>query len=776
MKKIYFILCAILLFGSKAFATQDLPEDGGTYVIYNYDNDFKHILKVNEDNPTAVQTLLWWNVSPEVWGSGDTDEARKNYILEHASDFYHFKLEAVTDAGGNPLENRFYIQTKGGYLSNSGEFNYSASIAPEATADTEKLYVEAKTATSADDLEEYVLIQSPRYFSEGKALGRFNDNGFSFDANADRTRAYWKLAKIPEYTVTLPSVTGATLAPVADGNTVFIARSFEFTLALEAGYDQSTVVVTATRAGGSPETLTLADGKYTITDVRTNVEVSVSGVEPNQSSSTLIWKGTASGDERNWGNAANWEPAQAPTLSSDVTIAKNANNNYPILTTATTVNSITFEAGAELGGQKHLTATEGATITYTISNGRWNLLSLPIAVDNLDPFYTEDNIGPASYFRRFTPSGGSAGWTYITNLNTSFGIGEPFAFYYYPTHEPFQITGQLASADVAKSLSYGSDTGSPFTLVGNPFMNSIDFSKLDDEIGSTFYIVNTDGYLAGWDSGLGASVGVAGLEDAIIAPLQSFIVENETEGHSLNFGIDHPTLHATGQGTLKAAAAPVNLLGITASNEAGSVRTVIAQRNEEKISHKLFNGVSNLPDIYTLSGSTPAIVNTVNTDNITIPLALSTSYAGEITFSFAGMDNYDAHIVWVDKAGETLDLSRLASKTYTFNYAPAIVDGKAVAAENRFEIQLTPAVSTGITNSDVASQVVVSAKNKTIRVTSPASDPIQQVSVYNAQGQLVSANSAINAASYTLNTNETGVYIVKVITAKGVNNVKLINK
>ncbi|MDR0864035.1 MAG: T9SS type A sorting domain-containing protein [Candidatus Symbiothrix sp.] len=283
MKKIYFILCTGLLMISHLLAAQDLPVDGATYVIYNFDGDFKHILKVNEDNPTALQTLLWWNVSPEVWGSGDTDEARKNYLLEHASDFYYFKLEAVTGEDGNPLENRFYIQTKGGYISNSGEYNYNESIVPEATSDNEKLYVEVKTGTTPP---EYITIQSPRYYSENKFFARLNDNGFIFDST-NPGQYYWTLVRVPEFTITLPSVTGATLAPVADGNTVFIARSYEFTLALEADYSQSAPVVTISRGGGAAETVALADGKYTITDVRTDIAVSVNGVELNRYTVTL---------------------------------------------------------------------------------------------------------------------------------------------------------------------------------------------------------------------------------------------------------------------------------------------------------------------------------------------------------------------------------------------------------------------------------------------------------------------------------------------------------
>jgi hypothetical protein len=109
------------------------------------------------------------------------------------------------------------------------------------------------------------------------------------------------------------------------------------------------------------------------------------------------------------------------------------------------------------------------------------------------------------------------------------------------------------------------------------------------------------------------------------------------------------------------------------------------------VSAKLFNGINKFPDIYTLNGTTAAIVNRITTNTITIPLVLATTQTGDITFTFEGVDQYDAYIVFVDKvAGDTLNLTQLSDLSYTFNYAPVLVDGEAVAVEDRFEIQFLP--------------------------------------------------------------------------------------
>jgi len=64
-----------------------------------------------------------------------------------------------------------------------------------------------------------------------------------------------------------------------------------------------------------------------------------------------------------------------------------------------------------------------------------------------------------------------------------------------------------------------------------------------------------------------------------------------------------------------------------------------------------------------------------------------------------------------------------------------------------------------------------------IQVVSEASNPIKEVEIYNMQGSLMYKKSAINAISHKVNrTWATGVYIVKVISGKSVDNVKVVVK
>lgn len=81
------------------------------------------------------------------------------------------------------------------------------------------------------------------------------------------------------YTVTLPSVEGAATDPVAGDYKVESWSNFRFSLTLDSAYNQSVPVVTTDRG----ETLTprQSDGAYILNQVRSDVEIYISGIVKN---------------------------------------------------------------------------------------------------------------------------------------------------------------------------------------------------------------------------------------------------------------------------------------------------------------------------------------------------------------------------------------------------------------------------------------------------------------------------------------------------------------
>jgi hypothetical protein len=177
--------------------------------------------------------------------------------------------------------------------------------------------------------------------------------------------------------------------------------------------------------------------------------------------------------------------------------------------------------------------------------------------------------------------------------------------------------------------------------------------------------------------------------DKYIAPLQSFIVEKGDGTASLQFDVE--TVQATGEGVLKSSSEVENKLNITAENGVASVSTFIAERENSASSRKLFAAVSDVPDIYTLNGTTALGANIIRSKDLTIPVGLNTDFEGEITLTLSGMDTYDAKIALVDNLlGQEIDITDRGVYNYPFENSAA---GKT---EDRFAIRLAPKTTVGI--------------------------------------------------------------------------------
>ncbi|MDR2475446.1 MAG: T9SS type A sorting domain-containing protein, partial [Bacteroidales bacterium] len=341
------------------------------------------------------------------------------------------------------------------------------------------------------------------------------------------------------------------------------------------------------------------------------------------------------------------------------------------------------------------------------------------------------------------------------------------------------ITNSKIEVEVPKRNDGNLGLGT-FAVVGNPFMSSISYSSF--ALNNTG--LNLTGYYA-WDGT--AKVFGTGLD--AIAPLQGFVIYNSTGGDVTDeldkFTLTFPIGLATGSGlgTLKSAQETAQMT-VSASNSAGTARTIILNKDNGGTVFngivdlpKLMSSINTLPDLYTLkpstTGSSVALgINVVNTNSITIPLAIHTSYTGAITLSFSGMDAWDAVVSLCENGVPVADLTGKASCDYTFDYAPTLVDGKPVANESRFSISLSPAVTTDAAGTAAAAPVAVYSRDGAIHAISSAANPIVSVSVYTLQGALVST-AAVNAPVYTAKAPQ-GVCIVKVVTGQGAQTVKLV--
>jgi hypothetical protein len=415
------------------------------------------------------------------------------------------------------------------------------------------------------------------------------------------------------------------------------------------------------------------------------------------------------------------------------------------------------------------------------------ILELPY-FDNInvpaDVHWTHNYIAPNSTFIGWKEENGSI----VENEETSKSVSRSGNYY---------LAGQI----VDKRLDFGLAQTNSFAIAGNPYMSSIDFEELFNYDANKFLIKgtyqiwigpggNSGGSYAGYNV-FGGAFGREGVKlNQNIAPMQSFIVEKSETFAFETLTFDLAAIGATGGSAgLRSAAPQVNKLDIVASTAQAGVRTVIVSRQEggsslgSADSRKLFDEINNIPEVYTLKPNVKPGANNkqaataVNvlgeiTGETLIPLAISTTHKGELTFTFTGMDTYNARISLLDTETNTeTELTDKEQYEYTFDYVPEQSGEKIVANESRFFIRLN---KTFTEIEEIASEAIriYAPYPGTLQVTS--THPLRQVTVYNLQGSMVYNTSAIQANTQKVEGLAAGVYIVKAVSGNTVTTEKVL--
>ena len=361
----------------------------------------------------------------------------------------------------------------------------------------------------------------------------------------------------------------------------------------------------------------------------------------------------------------------------------------------------------------------------------------------------------------------------------------------------------LSGGVFTKTLEFGLGQLQKFSYAatGNPFMSSIDFSKLltDNPFISDNYWIwigagasneTNPGSYATYNETAGTVGPLTNTLDQYIPPMQSFIVEVQDKITTATVTFDIESIGATGKNTtgLRAATQSSDLLEIIASTPQSAVRAVVASRENgspvfnRMDANKFFAGINSLPDIYLLkpdaAGSMVAVGASVLNEiksNTTVPLGISTTYEGAITLSFKGMDTYDARIFLNDAVEQNkIELTGKPNYEYTFNYVPERINGTAVSNENRFSIYLSSTNLTGAESVIPGNTWVYSNKPGTIQAIS--GEWIHQVLVFDMQGRKIYDNASVNTHEQTVTGLTQGVYIAKVVTENEVKTMRIIVK
>jgi pectate lyase len=162
---------------------------------------------------------------------------------------------------------------------------------------------------------------------------------------------------------------------------------------------------------------------------------------------TLVTANKWTGNNSKWNDSGNWDSGQKPNATSDVIIPHLGNGKvYPLLTGTkenNVCNTITFEAGAEIGRQDLLTYNK-AYVQYgfgeSASRDRWHMLSSPLQGVVTGDFAYGGY--PKTFLRKFDTSNSPGKavamgtWTNAyPNYDMELEAGEGFALWVNPDNE-----------------------------------------------------------------------------------------------------------------------------------------------------------------------------------------------------------------------------------------------------------------------------------------------------------------------------------------------------
>jgi hypothetical protein len=346
---------------------------------------------------------------------------------------------------------------------------------------------------------------------------------------------------------------------------------------------------------------------------------------------THNWTGSIDND---WDNSSNWDNSIVPDINSDIIIPSGL-TNYPTISSATTVNSVTIESGTSLIA--NATLTGDVTYKRNLPTTNWYLISSPVNGETIENFIpnhtlatgTGSNLGLAPF-----NNSGSTPWSYVDAASTgSFVTGQGYSLKLASAGD-ISFTGSLNTSDVSYAMTTGDRNN--FSLIGNPFtafVNSATFASDNTSLltEETIWI---------WD---GTQYITKNAADPIeLAPGQGFFVEVNTSGN-LNFAASNQS-HQAADTFMRQTPNPEIELVIESEADKKSTKIFYIDGKSTDFDNgydgSLFSGTDTNFSVFTelLSnnqGKKLAIQSLPNADHETmvIPIGLIADAGKEISFS-----------------------------------------------------------------------------------------------------------------------------------------------
>ncbi|MCD8406081.1 collagenase [Tenacibaculum dicentrarchi] len=487
---------------------------------------------------------------------------------------------------------------------------------------------------------------------------------------------------------------------------------------------------------------------------------------------TITWTGSTNTD---FAEAKNWDTNTVPTNYDDVIIPAGL-TNYPVISTATEVKTLTIASGATLIANAALTGT--ATYTRNLPTDNWYLVASPLKYETIERLNqnntfasgTGTNIGLAPY-----KNNGTA-WNYLSN-NSKGNITSAQGYSVKLNGASNLVfTGNINSTAVNYSITKGANN---FNLIGNPYTSYVklgDFFK-DNATGT----VLSEATIWLWNQNTNSYDLKLGAADANyqIAPGQGFFVSANANTQVTFSKENQSHQSATFQ---RQAKTQINLS--VRENQNNTVKSTklyylngVTKGFDNGYDGSVFGGTTTNYALYSqlvsnTNGKNYAVQSLPINDleNTIVPIGLKAKAGKKMVFSAESMNLPENVSIYLeDKQNNTF--TNLGKENYTVTLTTdASQVGQFYLHTSSKELDASIQTPTNF------SELTVYKSSKTTLTVNGLQAKKASVIIYSIQGKQVFSTDIIskNTATVTLPKAAAGVYLVKIISELGTINKKIV--
>jgi hypothetical protein len=468
------------------------------------------------------------------------------------------------------------------------------------------------------------------------------------------------------------------------------------------------------------------------------------------------WTGIAGSD---WFMDANWSNG-IPQSNSIIHIPGGC-PDFPILATYTNCESIIIEDGGSFIGAEYLNE-KSAMVKCNITSPDFHFLSSPLSYSSNITFgevfsSNQNNVWVRMYHEL---TGDWINKKATENMNSGEGYSVQLTL---PQTAIF--IGKLSWGDDMRLVSNHNPGQDPdrvgWNLIGNPNPCSIDWDLiLHDGYENSVYVWNGIQYIS-WNGSVGA------LENGIIPPMNGFFVKRNQDWQIKFYFNQLSRVHGNASFYKEK---PANTLELKVTGEKYSDAAFIHFNSEAaagfdaQFDARKLRGIDEAPQLFSYAGGKELSINELPFfGSEVIELGFKCGESGTFILNAMGLESFNNKVrILLEDVKEGIFQNLSDNPQYSFSYI-------AGESEHRFKLHFTE-----MTPNPESAEVNIYSVGKTVMVNN-FTGLNGEIQIYDLTGRMI-LNSSIdsgNQSSFKLNT-AAGPYIVKVITAKGVQSQKVV--